>query len=162
RTRTCASTSAPGRSRATASGSHRRRRLRRRCRSEPPARPGAVRLMRMAHAPHVVLVVDDDAAVRDAMVVTLEAEGRRAIPGADGRAALDALLAARVEPCLIILDLLMPTMDGWEFREHQLREGRLASIPVVVVSSYANPGREATSMGVLAGLQKPIEAEEVA
>jgi len=115
----------------------------------------------MPHAPHVVLVVDDDAAVRDATMAALEAEGVRAIAVADGRAALDALLAGRVEPCLIILDLMMPAMDGWEFREHQLRERRLASIPVVVVSSYADPRREATSMGALAGLQKPIEADEV-
>src|SRR5262247_2568496 len=110
----------------------------------------------MAHAPHFVLVVDDDAAVRDATVAALEAEGVRTIAVADGRGALDALLEARVEPCLIILDLMMPAMDGWEFRERQL-----ASIPVVVVSSYADPRREATSMGALAGLQKPIEAEEV-
>ena len=115
----------------------------------------------MAHAPHVVLVVDDDPAVRDATVAGLESEGLRAVGVGDGREALDVLRSGRVAPCAIVLDLMMPTMDGWEFREHQLRERSLAAIPVVVVSAYADPRREATSMGALAGLQKPIEIDEV-
>jgi CheY-like chemotaxis protein len=115
----------------------------------------------IAHDPHVVLVVDDDAAMREAMVAALASAGMRAVAAADGREALTALEGGAVEPCLIVLDLRMPTMDGWEFREHQLRDRRLAAIPVVVVSSYADPRREATSMGALAGLRKPIEVEEL-
>jgi len=115
----------------------------------------------MAHDSHLVLVVDDDAAMRDAMIAALVSAGQRAVAAADGREALNGLERGAVDPCLIILDLRMPTMDGWEFREHQLRDRRLAAIPVVVVSSFADPRREATSMGALAGMRKPIEVEEI-
>ena len=114
-----------------------------------------------AHEPHVVLVVDDDAAMREAMVEALASVGVRAVEAADGREALIVLESGALDPCLIVLDLRMPAMDGWEFREHQLRDRRLAAIPVVVVSSYTDPRREATSMGALAGMRKPIEVEEV-
>jgi CheY-like chemotaxis protein len=106
-------------------------------------------------------VVDDDPAMRDAMVEACTSTGLRVVAVVDGREALNALEQGAVDPCLIILDLRMPTMDGWEFREHQLRDRRLAAIPVVVVSSYADPRREATSMGALAGMRKPIEIDEV-
>ncbi len=106
-------------------------------------------------------MVDDDRLLRDATVSALAAEGVRAVAAADGREALDTLTSQRVEPCLIVLDLMMPAMDGWEFREHQLRDGRLASIPIVVVSAYADPRREATSMGAVAGLRKPILVDEL-
>jgi len=99
--------------------------------------------------------------MRDAMVAALVSAGLRAVAAAAGREALDALEHGAVDPCLIVLDLRMPTMDGWEFREHQLRDRRLAAIPVVVVSSFADPRREATSMGALAGMRKPIEIDEV-
>jgi len=115
----------------------------------------------MPHDSHLVLVVDDERPMREAMVAALEQEGLRAVAVGDGREALDAQRDGRLERCIIVHDLRMPTMAGWEFREEQLREPRLASIPVVVVSSYANPRREATSMGALAGLQKPIEVEAV-
>jgi len=96
------------------------------------------------------------------MVAALGSAGLQVVAVADGREALNALEQGAVDPCLIVLDLRMPTMDGWEFREHQLRDRRLTEIPVVVVSSYADPRREATSMGALAGMREPIEVEEVA
>ncbi|HLF40213.1 MAG TPA: response regulator, partial [Acidimicrobiia bacterium] len=80
-----------------------------------------------------VLVVEDDAASRQMMRRTLEREGFAVVEAADGQAGLDAV-AERV-PALILLDLLMPVMDGFEFvaRLHERQEWR--SIPVVVVTA---------------------------
>src|SRR5690348_5406718 len=66
--------------------------------------------------PHPILVVEDDDDVRDAMVQVLEAEGYDAIPASDGEDALGRLEAG-LAPCLILLDLMMPRMDGWQFIE---------------------------------------------
>lgn len=82
----------------------------------------------------IVLVVDDDELVRDALSFALELEGYVTVRAADG---IDALLALRTgaRPDVILLDLEMPLMPGWEFRERQLADPALADIPVVVVSS---------------------------
>jgi CheY-like chemotaxis protein len=81
-----------------------------------------------------VLVIDDDELVRDSLSLALELEGYATVSAADG---IDALLALRTgaRPDVIVLDLEMPLMPGWEFRERQLADPALADIPVVVVSS---------------------------
>jgi len=82
----------------------------------------------------VVLVVDDDRDVREAIALALELGGYLAVQAGDG---LDALLALHAGPApdAIVLDLEMPLMPGWEFRAAQLRDPAFARIPVVVVSS---------------------------
>jgi CheY-like chemotaxis protein len=81
-----------------------------------------------------VLVVDDDEMVRESLALALELEGYATVRACDG---IDALLALRTgaRPDVILLDLEMPLMPGWEFRERQLADPDLATIPVVVVSS---------------------------
>jgi CheY-like chemotaxis protein len=102
-----------------------------------------------------VLVVDDDASIRECLALALEIEGHAVAQAEDG---LDALLALRCgpRPDVIVLDLEMPVMTGWEFREAQLRDPELAAIPVVVVSS-------ATGLAVHADarLAKPFRMEEL-
>lgn len=88
-----------------------------------------------------VLVVDDDELVRESLAVALELEGYEPVLAAHG---VDALLALRTgsrRPDVILLDLEMPVMPGWEFRERQLSDPELASIPVVVVSSSSHAVR---------------------
>jgi len=87
---------------------------------------------------HPILVVEDDNDVRDAMVQVLESEGYTAIPAADGVEALDRL-SDGLQPCVILLDLMMPRMDGWQFMEEHRR--RQASTPIVVVSAYSSAER---------------------
>src|SRR6059036_452018 len=82
-----------------------------------------------------VLVVEDNAEVRRALVALLEGEGHRVAEAVDGVSALRLLRAGEVRPCLIVLDLMMPRMSGWDFRAEQSSDRRLASIPVVVVSA---------------------------
>src|SRR5438445_6065998 len=85
-----------------------------------------------------VLIVDDDADVRDAMEFLLRSEGYRTVTAADGDDALTKLRAG-LEPCLILLDLMMPWKDGFQFRREQMRDPRLSAIPVVVLSGRHQP-----------------------
>src|SRR5881396_2686118 len=100
-----------------------------------------------------VLVVDDNTEVRQALVALLEAEG------VDGVSALRLLRTGAVRPCLIVLDLMMPRMSGWDFRTEQSSDRSLADIPVVVVS--ADPlASQAERMGAAAVLSKPADPEQ--
>jgi len=64
---------------------------------------------------------------------------------------------AGYDPCLILLDLMMPVMDGWTFRFEQRRDPALADIPVAVLTVTIDPEKEAARMAAVAGLQKPLE-----
>src|SRR5881392_3915466 len=83
-----------------------------------------------------VLVVEDDEDIRDSLVEFLGDEGYEARGAGNGREALSLLAAIAPPPCLIILDLMMPVMDGRTFREEQLRRPDVADIPVIVISAY--------------------------
>jgi CheY-like chemotaxis protein len=87
-----------------------------------------------------VLVIDDDRDQRESIIETLIAAGLEATGASNGRRALEILKGPGSKPQLIVLDLLMPVMDGWEFRRQQLADPELASIPVLVTSSvFLNP-----------------------
>lgn len=81
-----------------------------------------------------VLVVENDREQREAVCAMLELEGFGHVQAANGREALDYLKESRA-PCVILLDLEMPVMNGWEFRANQLADERLSRIPVVVVTA---------------------------
>jgi len=107
---------------------------------------------------HLVLVVEDDADFREALVSALEHAGYEVIAAVNGAAALQ-LLQWQIVPSVVILDLMMPVMDGRTFREHQLADPALASIPVIVLSAEAKAAELATSPGVHAVLRKPVDLE---
>jgi CheY-like chemotaxis protein len=102
-----------------------------------------------------VMIVDDDPDICMTMQMVLETYGYGVIIANDGAEALDKLEAGE-RPCLIILDLMMPGMDGQQFREAQLGSPALAEIPVVVVSGDYKVDERAAEMGV-EGLRKPIQ-----
>jgi CheY-like chemotaxis protein len=79
--------------------------------------------------------VDDDRATCQAMVDLLLADGYRAQKARDGKEALRKLLSRR-KPCLLILDLMMPRMTGWEFLELHRENARLSSVPLVLVTGW--------------------------
>jgi CheY-like chemotaxis protein len=81
-----------------------------------------------------VLIVEDDEAVREAMREALEEEGYPTLSAADGERALE-LLAKGPRPRLILLDLMMPVMNGWELLKVLRASAALARIPVVILSS---------------------------
>jgi CheY-like chemotaxis protein len=91
------------------------------------------------HRAPCVMVVEDDAALRDSVSEALEAEGYRVYAAADGAEALRVL--AQVDtPALILLDLMMPVMDGWELLARLKKDARLSAVPVAIVSG-ANDAR---------------------
>jgi CheY-like chemotaxis protein len=88
-----------------------------------------------------VLVIDDDPDIRGAVVDLLHDHGFSTMAARDGRLALDLLdgVADSAQlPCVIVLDLMMPVMDGWTFRREQLRRAAWSAIPVIVISAMAN------------------------
>ena len=110
----------------------------------------------IADAPTPVLVVEDDFDLRESMVAVLEACGYPAYGAANGRDALAVLHEGR-RPGLIVLDLMMPVMDGWQFRIAQLQQDDLAAIPTVVCTARTDAEARAISMGAIAYLRKPLD-----
>jgi CheY-like chemotaxis protein len=102
-----------------------------------------------------VLVIEDDPDAREVIAEILRGEGYQPVEVADGRAAL-ASLRAGLRPSLIILDMLMPGMDGWQFRRAQCSDESLAKIPVVVVSGVRAARNSAMQGGAVAFLSKPV------
>ncbi|HXI40154.1 MAG TPA: response regulator [Bryobacteraceae bacterium] len=109
----------------------------------------------------VVLVVDDDEDTRCVFVDVLEEAGYTAIAAANGREAL-RVLRGGVVPIAILLDLMMPVMDGWDFRAAQLRDPLLKDIPVVLVTSAGFSAK--TFQDQLHGVElvrKPSKSDEL-
>jgi CheY-like chemotaxis protein len=94
--------------------------------------------------PHrcTVLVVDDDAEIRELLRVALTSEGYQVAGVPNGREALH-YLRSHAETCMIVLDLVLPVMDGAQFRRAQLQDRSLAWIPVIVMSAVVDADRAA-------------------
>lgn len=103
-----------------------------------------------------ILIVDDEPDTRMLLAELLEAEGYDVVTVADGVKALEYLGAAATLPYLILLDLVMPNMDGWQFIEARSHERRFASIPVVLISGQVNARETARSLGLASYIEKPI------
>jgi CheY-like chemotaxis protein len=91
-----------------------------------------------------VLVVDDDADIREVMQTILESEGYVVLLAADGEDAL-AMLRTGVRPSLILLDMMMPHMNGLEFRAAQLQDPELAALPVVALTGASKAAKQMTA-----------------
>jgi two-component system response regulator MprA len=109
--------------------------------------------------PQTVLVVDDDPDIRLVLRMILEAQGYAVIDAADGAEALALLRDHR--PALILLDLMMPGVDGVQFRALQQQDPALAPIPVVLLSGGGTVAKKAEEMGVEGFLAKPPELRQV-
>ncbi|HEX9303322.1 MAG TPA: response regulator [Thermoanaerobaculia bacterium] len=107
-----------------------------------------------------VLVVDDDGELLAVLRDVIEEEGYRALTARDGEHAFE-LLRAGESPCLIILDLKMPGMDGAEFRRLQLADSRLADIPVVGFTGLSEGQREARRLALASYLRKPVKLHQL-
>ncbi len=105
-----------------------------------------------------ILVVEDDDDNRDILSMFLEANGYPVMTARNGREALDRLRNFAA-PCLILLDLSMPVMDGWALRQEMLGDPVLATIPVVVISAVYDVEREISGLGVAGYFEKPFDFE---
>jgi DNA-binding response OmpR family regulator len=106
-----------------------------------------------------ILVVDDDAAIRELVVDILELSDYRVKTAWNGAVALEEVRAER--PCAVLLDLMMPVMDGWEFLRRCRRDARGATLPVAVMSAARDAAVAATELGAQAFLTKPFEMDTV-
>lgn len=101
-----------------------------------------------------ILIVEDEKEIREILQEALEYEGYRTRAASNGLEAIDALDRDHYHPDVILLDLMMPVMDGWEFLERKKQNH--SSIPVVVVSAVAEMGKKVRAH---AFLRKPIELD---
>lgn len=105
-----------------------------------------------------VLIVEDDRDIRESLSKGLSLLGVRTIAATQGQEALEIL--QKIEPpCLILLDIMMPVMDGWQFRAIQKTDSRIADIPVIVITADGNAKTKARQMGVSAGMTKPFDLQ---
>ena len=109
-----------------------------------------------------ILVVDDDPEIRDAICMVLGAEGFKTRAAGDGVEALEQLRDHGGLPCLILLDLMMPRMNGWQFCETEKADPVCAKIPVVIMTAFGERFPDAARVcGAVGMLRKPFNIDDV-
>jgi CheY-like chemotaxis protein len=106
-----------------------------------------------------VLIVEDDGDVRESILEVLQDNAYTAIAVSNGAEALARLRSAAPRPCLILLDLMMPVMDGYKFRTAQTSDPVLTTIPVVVLTAQGGAEKTAQDMQAAGFLKKPVKLE---
>ena len=106
-----------------------------------------------------ILVVDDDPDLRLALVDVLEESGYRVLTAEHGRAALEVLETER--PNLILLDVMMPVMNGLDFAAQIQKDPARATIPIVIFSAHTDHERVAASLHVAGSLGKPVKVDDL-
>lgn len=114
----------------------------------------------MAGTSPSILVVDDDPDIREALVDVLTDHGYSARAVSNGREALDYLRGG-ARPNLILLDLMMPVMDGLQFRQEQVNDPELKGLPVFVISAGNDVAQNAATLGVAGSMRKPIDLDKL-
>lgn len=106
-----------------------------------------------------ILVVEDDADLGDVVAMVLGAAGYTPVLAKDGREALERL--RDFKPRVILLDLMMPGMNGWELRAALQRDPALAAVPVVVMTGDGNAASKAAALDAADYMQKPIDVPKL-
>jgi CheY-like chemotaxis protein len=107
-----------------------------------------------------ILLVEDDADLRESLCKAMEDAGYEVDGVRNGREALEYLRREQ-PPCVVLLDLMMPVMTGWEFRDAQRGDPALSDIPVVILTADGRAQSKADSLGVGKFLRKPLQLEEL-
>jgi CheY-like chemotaxis protein len=115
--------------------------------------------MMVGNAKHLVMIVEDDRGVRESIVEVLEDHDYQPLVASNGREAIECLRAQGAKPRVILLDIMMPVMDGWEFRALQKADPELAAIPVVLLTAHANIEEAVSGMHADGALQKPLHLQ---
>lgn len=108
-----------------------------------------------------VLLVEDDPAIREEVVEFLGEYGYDVVTAKNGSDALRRLREGGERPAVILLDLMMPVMDGWTFRARQIEETGLADIPVVIISGSNNVPGDAARLRASGYLTKPFTGDSL-
>ncbi len=109
--------------------------------------------MARATTPHSILVVEDDPDIREALSELLGFEGYHVVTASNGQEGLDVLATLR-QPCLVLLDLMMPVLTGYEFLERLRVSGVITLVPVLVLTASHVTETPAGAVGLL---RKPVE-----
>ena len=112
------------------------------------------------HSHRRIVIVDDDVDILESIAIVLAGAGYDARTASSGAEALDELRRDE-PPCLILLDLMMPGMNGWQFRAEQMQDRALARVPTVVMTGFPAAAENAESLGAAACLKKPIELDRL-
>jgi CheY-like chemotaxis protein len=107
-----------------------------------------------------LLVVEDDITSREALSLLLAGEGYRVAAASNGAEALERL-KDKDRPCLVLLDLNMPVMDGRAFCAHRQEDGSLSEVPVIVLSAADDAAQQAERLGAARYLHKPVDTIEL-
>jgi CheY-like chemotaxis protein len=107
-----------------------------------------------------ILIVEDCDEIRIDLAELLRDEGYEVVTARHGAEAI-ALLDSGLQPALILLDLMMPVMDGWQFRKEQLEKPVLAPIPVVLLTGAGNAQKHARDLKAVGCVQKPFDLEDL-
>ena len=107
-----------------------------------------------------ILVVEDDTSIRELLVELLESEGYQVASAINGLEGIK-YLQSQGNPNLILIDLMMPVMDGYAFRTEQLKNNEWALIPTVVMSAEANAKEKMKNFNITAFLSKPVELDTI-
>jgi CheY-like chemotaxis protein len=102
------------------------------------------------------LIVEDDVDMRESLGEILQDEGYDVVGAANGQEALHHLQQGDL-PCLILLDLMMPVMSGWEFREQQRQDTRLSQVPVAILTGVRNSSNQLAALDAVGTFQKPVD-----
>ncbi len=108
-----------------------------------------------------ILLIEDDVDIRETMFDVLKDEGFAVQTANNGQEALDFLRSAKQLPALILLDIMMPVMDGYQFREHQVKDPVFANIPTAMISADGQLQQKASRIGLTEFLKKPVDIEQL-
>jgi DNA-binding response OmpR family regulator len=106
-----------------------------------------------------ILIVDDDLAILDMIADLLTYEGYNVVTATKGSAALERIMSER--PALVLLDLMMPEISGWQIVAALKASSRTRSIPIILLSARRDLAETAMELGVTAYLEKPFELDEL-
>lgn len=105
-----------------------------------------------------ILVVEDEPALRQTLKDVLEIQGYRVYLAANGKEGIEQLQKIAPEPCVILLDLMMPIMSGWDFLDHQRTNPLFQNIPIVICSAYEE---SAKAIRPAAYVPKPVKLDQL-
>jgi CheY-like chemotaxis protein len=106
-----------------------------------------------------ILVVEDDERIQRLVELVLRGEGYSVLQAGDGRQALDLIDSAR--PDLVLLDLMLPVLDGWALRERLRQRPTTSDIPIILMSAVRNLPETARKLDVADYLSKPFEIDDL-
>ena len=116
----------------------------------------------MTHTADLVMIVEDDSDTQEALRDILSQFGYRSVVASNGKEALDRLRAkGEPRPCIILLDVMMPVMDGWQFRAEQRKDPAIASIPVIFVTADLHAEEAVASTGGAGFIPKPVQVRDL-